>query len=457
MKTICLYFEIHQIVHLKRYRFFDIGADHYYYDDYENDRSIADIVDRSYMPALNTIGEMIKEHGDYFKVAFSLSGVGMEQLELHAPKVLDKLQELNQTGCVEFLAEPYSHGLSSLKDEQVFRDEVKLQAEKIKEYFGQEPKIFRNSGLIYKDEIGEVVADMGFKGLLTEGAQHVLGWKSPHYLYHCALNPNLKLLLRDYTLSDDIALRFSNSDWEEYPLFADNYIDKIAKLPEEEQLVNIFMNLSAIGISQPISSGILEFLRALPECARKRGITFSTPTEVCMKLKSTGEANVPVALSWMDEERASNNFRMMSTKQSNVGVERGIFSSPFDAFSNYMNILGDFLSRVRQLYPESIEDDELNSLLTTIRNQSDEIELKDKEASRLQARVEKLESENSKLHDQIDQLEEEVKSPAKETAKGSRKGTTKGACKESTKASKETKPKAAPKTARRSPRKKATE
>ena len=211
-----------------------------------------------------------------------------------------------------------------------------------------------------------------------------------------------------------------------------------------------------------------------------------------------GELNVPVALSWMDEERdvstwlgnpmqqeavnklysvaervriiddpalnldwmylqASNNFRMMSTKPSNVGVERGIFSSPFDAFSNYMNILGDFLSRVRQLYPESIEDDELNSLLTTIRNQSDEIELKDKEASRLQARVEKLESENSKLHDQIDQLEEEVKSPAKETAKGSRKGATKGACKESTKASKETKPKAAPKTARRSPRKKATE
>ena len=205
-----------------------------------------------------------------------------------------------------------------------------------------------------------------------------------------------------------------------------------------------------------------------------------------MKLKSMGEANVPVALSWMDEERdvstwlgnpmqqeavnklysvaervriiddpalnldwmylqASNNFRMMSTKQSNVGVERGIFSSPFDAFSNYMNILGDFLSRVRQLYPESIEDDELNSLLTTIRNQSDEIELKDKEASRLQARVEKLESENSKLHDQIDQLEEEVKSPAKDACKGTAKGN------------KETKPKAAPKTPRRSPRKKATE
>ena len=447
MKTICLYFEIHQITHLKRYRFFDIGADHYYYDDYENERSIADIVERSYMPALYAIEEMIKEHGDYFKVAFSLSGVGIEQLEMHAQQVLDKLQELNKTGCVEFLAEPYSHGLSSLANEEVFRDEVKLQMEKIKAYFGQEPKVFRNSALIYSDDIGSIVADMGFKGLLTEGAKHVLGWKSPHYLYHCALNPKLKLLSRDYTLSDDISLRFNNSDWEGYPLFADNYIDKIEQLPEEEQLVNIFMDLSALGIAQPLSSGILDFLKALPACAKKRGITFSTPSEVCLKMKSVGQLDVPDSLSWMDEERdvstwlgnpmqreafhklysvadrvriandpsinldwmylqASNNFRMMSTKPAHVGVDRGIFSSPFDAFSNYMNILGDFLNRVRRLYPESIENDELNSLLTTIRNQSEEIGVKDKEASRLQARVEKLETENAKLHAEIDRLEE---------------------------------------------------
>lgn len=447
MKTICLYFEIHQITHLKRYRFFDIGADHYYYDDYENERSIADIVERSYMPALYAIEEMIKEHGDYFKVAFSLSGVGIEQLEMHAQQVLDKLQELNKTGCVEFLAEPYSHGLSSLANEEVFRDEVKLQMEKIKAYFGQEPKVFRNSALIYSDDIGSIVADMGFKGLLTEGAKHVLGWKSPHYLYHCALNPKLKLLLRDYTLSDDISLRFNNSDWEGYPLFADNYIDKIEQFPEEEQLVNIFMDLSALGIAQPLSSGILDFLKALPACAKKRGITFSTPSEVCLKMKSVGQLDVPDSLSWMDEERdvstwlgnpmqreafnklysvadrvriandpsinldwmylqASNNFRMMSTKPAHVGVDRGIFSSPFDAFSNYMNILGDFLNRVRQLYPDSIDNDELNSLLTTIRNQSEEIDVKSKEASRLQARVEKLETENAKLHAEIDRLEE---------------------------------------------------
>ena len=234
MKTICLYFEIHQIIHLKRYRFFDIGTDHYYYDDYENERSITDIANRSYMPALTAIGDMIKEHGQYFKVAFSLSGTGIEQLEFHAPQVIAKLQELNQTGCVEFLAEPYSHGLSSLANEETFALDVKKQAAKIEELFGQKPTVARNSSLIYSDDIGGQIAAMGFKGMLTEGAKHVLGWKSPHYVYNCNIAPNLKLLLRDVELSDDISLRFNNPDWEGYPLFADNYIDRIARFPEEE-------------------------------------------------------------------------------------------------------------------------------------------------------------------------------------------------------------------------------
>ena len=160
MKTICLYFEIHQIIHLKRYRFFDIGTDHYYYDDYENERSITDIAERSYMPALNTLLEMIKENGDYFKVAFSLSGVGIEQLELHAPQVLEKLQELNATGCVEFLAEPYSHGLSALKNEESFAADVKKQCKKMQEYFGKKPTVLRNSSLIYSDDIGLQAAQM---------------------------------------------------------------------------------------------------------------------------------------------------------------------------------------------------------------------------------------------------------------------------------------------------------
>ena len=437
MKTICLYFEIHQIIHLKRYRFFDIGTDHYYYDDYENERSITDIANRSYMPALTAIGDMIKEHGDYFKVAFSLSGTGIEQLEMHAPQVLEKLQELNETGCVEFLAEPYSHGLSSLANEQSFARDIKKQCQKMEEYFGKKPTVARNSSLIYSDDIGAQIAALGFKGMLTEGAKHVLGWKSPHYVYNCNMAPNLKLLLRDVELSDDISLRFNNSEWDGYPLFADAYIERIARLPEEEQIINIFMELSALGIAQPLSSNILDFLRALPAQAKQKGITFSTPTEICMKVKSVGQLDVPDTLSWVDEERdvscwlgnamqreafnklysvadrlliandprinqdwdylqASNNFRFMTTKPSNVGLDRGIYSGPFDAFTNYMNILGDFINRVNALYPEEIDNEQLNSLLTTIKNQGDEIEMMDKEITRLKSKLEKLEPKEEK-------------------------------------------------------------
>ncbi|MGM9698050.1 MAG: alpha-amylase [Prevotella sp.] len=452
MKTICLYFEIHQIIHLKRYRFFDIGIDHYYYDDYENERSITEIAERSYMPALNTIGDMIRENNGQFKVAFSISGVGMEQLETHAPQVIAKLQELNETGCVEFLAEPYSHGLSSLANEEAFAADVKKQAQKMKDYFGKQPTVLRNSSLIYSDDIGGQVAAMGFKGMLTEGAKHVLGWKSPHYLYHCNVAPNLKLLLRDVELSDDISLRFNNSDWEGYPLFADNYINRIAAFPEEEQLINIFMELSALGMAQPLSSNILEFLKALPSCAKEKGIVFSTPSEICSKMKSVASIDVPDTLSWVDEERdvscwlgnamqreafeklysvadrvrivsdprlsqdwdylqASNNFRFMTTKPSNVGLDRGIYSGPFDAFTNYMNILGDFISRVQALYPEEIDNEELNALMTTIRNQGDEIEMKDKEIIRLKTKLEKMQAAEEKQKAKM-----EKKSPAKSTA-----------------------------------------
>ena len=241
MKTICLYFEIHQNIQLKRYRFFDIGTDHYYYDDYENARIISDVAERSYMPALTALLDMIKQNGKYFKVAFSLSGVGMEQLEMHAPQVIEMLQKLNETGCVEFLAEPYSHGLASLVNEDSFAAEVKRQCAKMKEYFGQEPKVLRNSSLIYSDDIGLQASQLGFKGMLTEGAKHVLGWKSPHYVYNCALAPNLKLLLRDVALSDDISLRFSNKEWPGYPLFADNYIDRIASLNEAIEGLNDYL------------------------------------------------------------------------------------------------------------------------------------------------------------------------------------------------------------------------
>ena len=414
MKTICFYFEIHQLRQLKRYRFFDIGSDHYYYDDYANASAVAEIAENSYIPALTTLLDMIKENNGEFKVALSASGVGLEMLELYAPQVIEILKELAKTGCCEFLCEPYSHGLSSLVSPVAFKEEVERMKRKVKELFGKQPKVLRNSGLIYSDEIGEMAASMGFKGMLAEGAKHILAWKSPHFVYSCANAAGLKLLLRDYKLSDDISLRFSNPAWSEYPLFAETYVDWIAELPREEQVINIFMNLSALGMAQPLSSNILEFMKAIPALAKERGITFSTPSDIIDKYKAVGPLEVPYPTSWMDEERdttswlgntlqreafdklysvaervslsddkklkqdwdylqAAENFRFMTTKQNGIIPERCIYESPYDAFTNYMNILGDFMARVRAQYPDDIDNEELSALQQVIDNQEVEI------------------------------------------------------------------------------------
>ena len=434
MKTVCLYFEIHQNIHLKRYRFFDIGTDHYYYDDYENERSITETAEHSYIPALQALIEMAHRYGDYFKCAFSLSGTAIELLEQYSPEVLELLDELNQTGCVEFLAEPYSHGFSSIKSPECFRQEVERVSKKIKSLFGKAPKVLRNSCLMYSDEIGELVADMGFKGMLAEGAKQTLGWKSPHFVYHCCRNPKLKLLLRDPSLSEDISYRFNDRSWSEYPLFAETYADWIAQQPADEPVVNLFMELCALGMFQPLSSNILEFFKALPEQLRQRGITFSTPSEICNNVKSVGPLMVEYPTTWVDEERdlspwlgnvmqqealdklysvadrvriagdkrllqdwdylqASNNLRFISTKANSYGGYRGIYSSPYDAFTNYMNILGDFITRVNNLYPQEIENDELNALLTTIKNQGDELAIRDKEIAKLKNLIGRLEKQ----------------------------------------------------------------
>jgi len=342
---------------------------------------------------------------------------------------------------------------------------VKKQAEKIEQYFGRKPTVMRNSSLIYSDDIGAQVTALGFKGMLTEGAKHILGWKSPHYVYNCSLAPALKLLLRDVELSDDISLRFSNTEWEKYPLFADDYVERIARLSEEKQVINIFMELSALGVAQPLSSNILEFMRAIPVYAKQRGITFSTPSEVISKTKSVGPINVSDPMSWVNEERdisawlgnvmqreafnklysiadrvriandpkinqdwdylqASNNFRFMTTKPSIIGLDRGIYSSPFDAFTNYMNVLGDFINRVNSLYPDEIDNEELNSLLTTIKNQGDEITMKEKEIVRLQAKVEKLQTAEERLKLQLDKVENKRSAVKKSTEKKTVKKNT---------------------------------
>lgn len=492
MKTICLYFEIHQPNHLKRYRFFDIGTDHYYYDDYENERATVDIVQRSYIPALTTMQEMIATYGKDFKVAFSISGVALESLEQYAPEVVELLQDLSKTGSVEFLAEPYSHGLSSLGSADNFIAETKRQAKKMKELFGQTPKVFRNSSLIYNDEIGAVIAQMGFKGVMVEGAKHILGWKSPHYVYSCADDNRLSLLLRDYKLSDDISLRFGNTSWNEYPLMADKYVGWIAGLPEGENVVNIMMELSALGIYQPLETNILEFLKALPAVAKQMGVQFATPSEVVAKNKPVGPMEMIHPVSWNDEERdtssmlgngmqreafnklydektvgrilacrdrriqqdwdrlqASDNFRFMTTKNTGLSTYRGIYDSPYDAFTNYMNILGDFLKRVKDLFPDEVENDELNSLYTQITNMGDALNVKDNEISRLRARLEKYEPQDAATAPVAEEKPAEA-APAEKKAAPAKKPAKKSAApkaapaKKAPAAKKEAAPKAAP-------------
>ena len=414
MKTVCFYFQIHQPFRLKRYRFFDIGSDHYYYDDFSNEEIIHGIAQRTYFQANNMLLAMIKEHKKKFKVAFSLSGVVLEQMEMYVPEVIDQFKELAQTGCVEFLAETYNHSLTALSDPEEFKRQVKAHSEKIERLFGQKPKVFRNTELIYSDDIALQVAEMGFKTMLTEGAKHVLGWKSPNYLYSSASAPTLKLLTRNMKFSDDISYRFSNYDWSEYPLVADKLVNWIAATPESEQLINIFMNYDVLGSLQAAETGIFEFFKAIPRFALAKGISFSTPSEVANKMKSVGELIVPYPCSWAGEEKdispwmgnilqkeainklyniaekvhlvsdrrilqdwnylqASDHFNYMSTKLFPGPSVYSPYENAYDAFNNYMNVLSDFIDRVNGQFPEGVENEELNALLTTILNQEQEI------------------------------------------------------------------------------------
>ncbi len=438
MKAICFYFQIHQPFRLKRYRFFDIGNDHYYYDDFANDDIITRIAQRSYIPAAETLLRMIEAGNGKFRCALSISGTALEQFEQYVPEFIDLLKKLADTGCVEFLAETYAHSLSSLADPEEFANQVKVHDEKIKELFGQTPKVLRNTELIYCDDLAPQILAMGYKGVITEGAKHILGWKSPNYVYCAASAPKLKILLKNDKFSDDISDRFSNTAWDEYPLTADKYIDWIASIPAEEQIINLFMNLEVFGDFQPRETGIFQFLEALPRFAEERGIEFWTPNTVVSKLKPVAELSIMHPISWADEARdtsawlgnklqneafnklysvservrlcedrrlkqdwyylqASDHFFYMSTKNMHDGSVHSHFSpydTPFDAFTNYMNVLADFIVRVEEQYPMSIDNEELSSLLTTIRNQEREIEVLNKEAESMRKNIEHFNEEH---------------------------------------------------------------
>ena len=392
-KSICIYFQIHHPERLRKYQFFDIGKKHNYFDNYANRSELEDLAENCYLPANALLLDLIKKYEGTFKVAFSISGSAIDQLEMHTPEVIRSFQELAQTGQVEFLAETYSHSLASLsEDTDEFELQVKRHSAAIKELFGKKPVTFRNTSLIYSDKIGKRVADLGFKTMLTDGAKHVLGWKSPNFVYKNALDENLNLLLKNSKLSDDIAIRFSDKNWSEYPLTSEKYADWVSHSLQDTEVLNLFMNYEVIGHYNRAESGIFEFLRYfIQQITENPNYQFLLPKEVTKKHTAKDILPVPYPISWTDEERditswlgnelqkeaftelfkiqplvkkkknaelnedysrlqASEHFYFMRTKLfSGADYHKYIlpYESPYEAFINYMNVLSDFIERVK--------------------------------------------------------------------------------------------------------------
>ncbi|WP_314280954.1 glycoside hydrolase family 57 protein [Capnocytophaga leadbetteri] len=392
-KSICIYFQIHHPERLRKYQFFDIGKKHNYFDNYANRSELEDLAENCYLPANALLLDLIKKYEGKFKVAFSISGSAIDQLEMHTPEVIRSFQELAQTGQVEFLAETYSHSLASLsEDTDEFELQVKRHSAAIKELFGKKPVTFRNTSLIYSDKIGKRVADLGFKTMLTDGAKHVLGWKSPNFVYKNALDENLNLLLKNSKLSDDIAIRFSDRNWSEYPLTSEKYADWVSHSLQDTEVLNLFMNYEVIGHYNRAESGIFDFLRYfIQQIAENPNYQFLLPKEVTKKHTAKDILPVPYPISWTDEERditswlgnelqkeaftelfkiqplvkkkknaelnedysrlqASEHFYFMRTKLfSGADYHKYIlpYESPYEAFINYMNVLSDFIERVK--------------------------------------------------------------------------------------------------------------
>lgn len=395
MPSVCFYFQVHQPFRIKHYRVFDIGNDDAYFNDNsENDlnnrRILEKVARKSYLPANRTILELIKKHPQ-FKVSYSLSGVLLEQLEKFSPETLASFQELAKTGNVEFLSETYHHSLSFLYSPEEFRAQVKLHKKKINELFNQEPKVFRNTELIYNNSLAVEIERMGYKGILAEGADHIMGWRSPNFLYRPKGTKKLSVLLKNYRLSDDIAFRFSSRDWKEYPLTAPKFSQWVSAVNGNGNLVNLFMDYETFGEHQWEDTGIFEFLRHLPgEILKHPDNDFVTPSEAIDRYTPVSELDVHNFISWADIERdlsawlsnpiqndairklydleknilksndkkliddwrkmqTSDHFYYMCTKwfaDGDVHKYFNPYSSPYEAFISFMNALGDLRLRI---------------------------------------------------------------------------------------------------------------
>ncbi|MBN8550329.1 MAG: glycoside hydrolase family 57 protein [Deltaproteobacteria bacterium] len=386
MPSVCFYFQVHQPYRLRRYSFFDIGANHSYFDSDKNGMILQKVAQKCYLPTNRLMLKLIKQYAGAFKIAYSVTGVAIEQMKEHSPETLDSFVELAETGCVEFLGETYYHSLSSLYDETEFREQVAEHGRLMKEHFGQSPQVFRNTELIYSDEIGRLVSGLGYKAIIAEGADDILQWRSPNFVYNVP-GQKTKLLLKNYRLSDDIAFRFSNRGWECFPLTADKFAGWVHNVSGGGDTVNLFMDYETFGEHQWASTGIFEFMERLPEfILRHPDWGFATPSEVAERYPSRAELSYHRITSWADVDRdltawrgnrmqnstlqqiydlgaglryhgntealaiwrkllTSDHFYYMCTKWFADGDVHAYFSpyeSPYEAFINYVNVLKDF-------------------------------------------------------------------------------------------------------------------
>jgi alpha-amylase len=389
MASVVFYFQVHQPIRLRRYSVFD--TDRHYFDDYKNAEFIRKIAGRCYLPANQVLLDAIRQHQGKFRIAYSLTGSALEQFQSHTPDVIESFRELNATGCVEFLAETYNHSLAFLYSREEFRAQVEAHRKLIKQLFNQEPRIFRNTELIYNNDLAHFVSHMGYDAILTEGADHVLGSRSPNFVYRPP-HARIKLLLKNYRLSDDIAFRFSNRNWEQWPLTAEKFAQWVRQINGNGVLCNLFLDYETFGEHQVAETGILDFLRHLPEkILETRDNDFLTPSQAIDTFDSVGDIDVPHMISWADTERdlsawlgnamqsnalhelyklegplkekndpelladwrkltTSDHFYYMCTKHWADGDVHKYFSpyeSPYDSYINFMNVLDNIQTRLR--------------------------------------------------------------------------------------------------------------
>ena len=426
MKNICFCFQMHAPYTLKRYRFFEIGQDHYYYDDMQTEDHVASLISTSYMPLCKTIAEMIRLSKGRFHCALSVSGIMLEMFEQYDPEMIDMLKELAATGCVEFVVTPYSYSLASVYSDTEALEQLQSQKAQVKQLLGVESTAACLTELLYSDEIAIQLHKMGFKAVMTEGAKHILSWKSPNYVYSSSAAPKLKVLLRNTNLSDELAFHFSDPAWHNFPMDAEKFANTLASQPEEEHVANIWVGAETFGIRQSATSGIFDFLKALPYFALEQGIGFMTPSEVAKKFAANDAIVAAHPLTWAGEAKDLSTYNGNDLQQEALNklyavaervhlckdkqlkrdwlilqdinylhfmnhIDQGAtqFESAYDAFINYMNILSDFLQRVEEQYPTTIENEELNELLKTIQNQEKEIERLEKQLKETKKEVKK--------------------------------------------------------------------